>query len=328
MPVVPRQRLGVALLIPPPVSIEIDGLRRALGDADTTRIPPHVTLVPPVNVREDELDLAASLLRSAAASSTPFALELGPVTTFAPVSPTVHLAIGGAVDAVHALRDAVFTAPLARSLTHDFVPHVTLIEGTDGIDETVRTLAGYRASVVIDRVHLMRETRREDGTRVWRPVADAPFGQEPAIVGRGGLELALATSRQLPPDADQWVQERWDDFDVERYGHLLPPDEPLAVVARRDGRIVAAAVGDTRATGEAYLAQLIVSAGARNEGIGAHVLASFASAAAERGATYLTLRTEAGGRSRAFYERLGFTEWYLMPSWRRGRDFVQMRRAL
>lgn len=323
-----RQRLGVALLIPSPVALEIDGLRRALGDPDTSRIPPHVTLVPPVNVRDDELDVAASVLRSAAASTGPLALDLGPVTTFAPVSPTVHLSVGGAADAVHALRDAVFTAPLARSLTHEFVPHVTLIEGSDCIDESVRALASYRASVVIDRVHLMRETRRDDGTRVWRPVADAPLGRGRSIVGRGGLELALETSGQLPPDAGRWLHDRWDDFDVERYGNLLPADEPLAVVARRDGRIVAAAVGDTRATGEAYLAQLLVSADVRSEGIGAHVQAAFASAAAERGATYLTLRTEADGRSRAFYERLGFSEWYVLPSWRRGRDFVQMRREL
>jgi hypothetical protein len=40
------------------------------------------------------------------------------------------------------------------------------------------------------------------------------------------------------------------------------------------------------------------------------------------------LRTEAVGRARPFYERLGFTEWYLLPAWRNGRDFVQMRRPL
>jgi hypothetical protein len=47
---VPRVRLASALLVPEPFAREIDGLRRALDD-DIDRVPPHLTLVPPVNVR-------------------------------------------------------------------------------------------------------------------------------------------------------------------------------------------------------------------------------------------------------------------------------------
>ena len=325
---VPRQRLGVALLVPPPVAIELDALRRALGDDDTTRIPPHITLVPPVNVRAEDVDDAVSVVATAAAGSHPMRVELGPVTSFAPVSPTVHLAVGGDVEGVRALRDGVFTPPLSRPLTHEFVPHVTLIEGTSRVEAAVVALRDYTAEVALDRVHLMRESRRDDGSRIWRPVAEALLGSRPAVIGRGGLEVELQTTGSLAPDADRWLRQRWDDFDVERFGRVLDKEEPLAVVARRDGRIVAVGTGDVRPTGEAYLAQLLVASEARSEGIGAHVLAAFASAAAERGATYLTLRTDAGGRSRAFYERLGFTEWYRMPAWRNGRDFVQMRREL
>lgn len=325
----PRQRLAVALLIPAPVSIEVDALRRAVGEADIDRVSPHLTLVPPVNVRDDELDAAVGVVSRAAAASSPLRLELGPVTTFAPVNPTLHLAVGGDVDRLRGLRDAVFQAPLDRPLTHDFVAHVTLIESSDRIDDAVRSMAGYRAEVVIDRVHVLRESRRDDGARVWRPVADAILGARPAVVGRGGIELELTRAGVLPPDADRWIRDRWDDFDVERHGRVIPPDVPISVVARRDARIVGAADGDVRATaGEAYLAQLMVAADVRREGIGAHVLATFASSAAEHGATFISLRTEASGRSRPFYERLGFTEWYPLPAWRKGRDFVQMRKEL
>jgi 2'-5' RNA ligase len=325
----PRQRLGVALLIPSPVAGEVDALRRAVGDEDVTRIAPHVTLVPPVNVREEDVDDAVAVLRRAAAAVPPLRLELGPVTTFAPVSPTLHLAVGGDVDGVRRLRDGVFVPPLERTLTHDFVPHVTLIEGTPHIEAGLVALAGYRAEVVVASVHLLRETRDDDGVRIWRPVADAALGGRPAVIGRGGLELELTTSGVLPPDAAGWLRDRWVDFNVERFGRVLPAEIPVSIVGRRDGEIVAAATGDVRPmTGEAYLAELMVRADLRDEGIGAHLLAAFTSAAAEHGATYLTLRTEAGGRSRAFYERLGFVEWYLMPRWRNGRDFVQLRREL
>ena len=325
----PRQRLGVALLIPQPVAAEIDALRRAVGDEDVTRIAPHVTLVPPVNVREEEVDDAVAVLRRAAASVQPLRLELGPVTTFAPVSPTLHLAVDGDVDGVHRLRDAVFVPPLERTLTHEFVPHVTLIEGTPHIEAGLVALAGYRADVVIASVHLLREVRDEDGVRIWRPVADAMLGGRPAVIGRGGLELELATSGALPPDAAAWLRDRWVDSNVERFGRVLPSEIPISIVGRRDGEIVATATGDVRpVTGEAYLAELMVRADLRSEGIGAHVVAAFTSAAAEHGATYLTLRTDADGDARRFYERLGFVEWYPMPSWRNGRDFVQMRREL
>ena len=325
----PRQRLGVALLIPQPVAGEIDALRRAVGDEDVTRIAPHVTLVPPVNVREEEVDDAVAVLRRAAAGVRRLRLELGPVTTFAPVSPTLHLAVGGDVDGVHRLRDAVFVPPLERTLTHDFVPHVTLIEGTPHIEAGLVALAGYRAEVVVSSVHLLRETRDADGVRIWRPVADAPLGSRPAVIGRGGLELELETTGVLPPDAATWLRDRWLDSNVERFGRVLPSEIPIGVVGRRDGDIVAAATGDVRpVTGEAYLAELMVRADVRDEGIGAHVVAAFTSAAAEHGATYLTLRTEAGGDACRFYERLGFVEWYALPLWRNGRDFVQMRREL
>jgi ribosomal protein S18 acetylase RimI-like enzyme len=317
------------MLVPPPVRIEIDALRRAVGEGESSRIAPHLTLVPPVNVRDEDLDAAVAVLqRAAAAQRGPIRLELGPVTSFAPVNPTLHLAVGGDLDAVHRVRDAVFTAPLERPLTHPFDPHVTLVEESTHIDEAIASLAGYRAECTISAIHLMRESRDEDHNRIWRPIADAPFGRRPGVVGRGGLELELTPTGSLPPAAARWIDQRWDDFDVERYGDLRPKEEPIGIVARRDGQIVGAAQGDVRHWGEAYLANLIVAAEVRNEGVGAHVVAAFASLAAERGATYLTLRTEADGRSRAFYERLGFTVWYRMTEWRNGRDFVQMRKEL
>ena len=107
-----RHRIGVVLLVPQPLATELDGLRRALGSPERTRVAPHLTLVSPINLRDRELGQALDLVRRAAAASTPFELQLGPATTFAPVTPTVHLAVGGAgTKALTDLRAAVTSGP-------------------------------------------------------------------------------------------------------------------------------------------------------------------------------------------------------------------------
>jgi 2'-5' RNA ligase len=87
----PRLRLGVVLLVPPPVHREVDALRRACGDASLGRVPAHLTLVPPVNVREERFEDVLAVLRAAGAATRPFRLELGPPTTFLPDNPVLYL---------------------------------------------------------------------------------------------------------------------------------------------------------------------------------------------------------------------------------------------
>ena len=270
----PRQRLGVALLVPSPVAAEVDGLRRALGDGALARIPPHLTLVPPVNVREEDVGGALDVLRSAAAATAPLRLRLGPATTFHPVTPVVYLAVGGDAEGVHDLRDRVFRGPLERRLTHPFAPHVTLADdmAPERIPAAVAALAGYVVDVTIDRVHLLRE---EPG-RLWQPLADAPFGPPP-VIGRGGLPLEVATTDAVPPDA----------------GALLAAapaglGAPFAVTARRPGtgEVVGAAAGWT--TGPAcHLAALVVAPGERRQGIARHLLTAVDGLAHARSCTTL-----------------------------------------
>ena len=290
----PKVRLGVALLVPVPLATELDGLRRGLGDGALGRIPPHITLVPPVNVREDRLGDALAVLRSAAAATRPLTLTLGPVATFHPVNPVVYLAAAGDLDGLRALREAVFTEPLARALTWPWVPHVTLADeaAPDVIVAAMTALAAYRVEAGFDRVHLLRE----GPGRVWEPVADAPFAA-PAVVGRGGLALELAVSDRLDPEAARELGE----------------GRPFAVTARRDGAVVGAVAG---ATGDgspgggaaARLSWLLVRPDVRGQGIGSHLLAAAISLAAERGCSSLTLAP--GGAPDdlvVFLRRMGWT---------------------
>lgn len=223
----PRVRLASALLVPEPFAREVDGLRRALGES-LERVPPHLTLVPPVNVKIEEMPSVLALVRRAAAATAasggPITVTLGPAVTFHPVNPVVYLAVGGDVDAVAALRAGVLSGPLERTPMHDFVPHVTLVESTTParIEAALVALADYRIEVTFDSVHLLHQHEHR-----WLPIADARF-EPPLIVGRGGIETEIVASSIADPEVLEFMGEPSDDTES-------------VVVARRDGVIVAAA---------------------------------------------------------------------------------------
>jgi 2'-5' RNA ligase len=259
-----RRRLGVALLVPPPHDAAVDALRRAVGDSARSRVPAHLTLVPPVNVREDALPAALALVRSAAAAGAErvagaavaagsgpdgtLVLRLGPPASFLPANPVLHLPVTP-TEALEALRDKVFRPPLWREPAWPYVPHVTLADalGPERIAAAVVALDGYEVEVAFDAVHLLQEGL----DRVWRPIAGVRLGR-PAVVGTGGLAVTL-------------TEETMADPEVAALG--LPPGDRY-VVARRDGVVVGAAVMAKR-----WLEAVVVVPGCRGEGIGAHLLA-------------------------------------------------------
>ena len=169
----PRRRFAVALLIPPPVTVEIDGLRRALGDRQLGRIDPHVTIIPPINLREEDLPDALAVVQAAARAAGPMSLVLGPVATFAETSPVRFLAVEP-WEPVLELYRACWSGVLERPEKRPFHPHVTVdIEGgpTEGPDPAVELLATYRAEVVVDRVTVL-----ENVERGWDPYIAYRFG--------------------------------------------------------------------------------------------------------------------------------------------------------
>ena len=271
-----RVRLGVALLVPPPLDGEIDGLRRALGDGALGRIPAHLTLVPPVNVREDRLGEALAVLRRAATATRPFILTLGPPATFLPHNPTVHLSVCDDT-VVRALRARVFVDPVARSLTWPFVPHVTLADEAhpDRIEAALSALADYRVDVTFSRVHLLRE----GPGRIWAPIADAAFTPE-VVIGRGGLPVELTVTELVDPDA----------------AALMRADGTIHVVvtARSEGAVAGCLEGWCR-DAAGHVSSLVVADEYLHLGVERHLLAAFRSEAAKRGCDGVTLAPRLSG---------------------------------
>lgn len=323
-----RHRLGVALLVPQPEADGIDVLRRALGDPDPGRIPPHITLVPPVNVHDRDVDAAEELVRSAAASSSPLRLRLGPATTFHPRTPVVYLPVEGDVLEVRRLRDHLDRGPLARSTRWPYVPHVTLAEvgDPDRITAAVVAIRDYVVEVEIDRVHLLHEHREDTGRRVWRPLGDRVVGGA-LTVGRGGLPLDIEFGTVPGPGAARFLTAEWDRFDREEFGGPLPAEARFSLTGRRDGRIVGVATGRTQGS-RGHLSELMVAAPERGTGVGRHLLARAESLAAERGCHQLTVRTAAGSAAEHFYRRFGYEVVAQLAGWLADRDFVLLRRDL
>lgn len=243
-------------MLDPPVADEVDGLRRAVGDRSLGRIPPHITLVPPVNVRRDDLATAFDVLRRAGAATGPLRLTVGAISSFLPVNPVLYLGVGGDLEGLRALRDAVFVRPFERKLSWPWVPHVTLADGApeERIAAGMEVLGSYAAVAEVDRVVLLEE----GPGRVWTPLADACLGPA-ARVGTGGLVLELTRGRLVDPRLE-----------------APPPDgpllrAPLVVTAHREGEPVgwARALVDHAGT----RTEVFVVEQHRRQGIGGHLRA-------------------------------------------------------
>ncbi len=294
---------------------EIDGLRRALGDGSLGRVGPHLTLVPPVNVRLSDLDEAVDVVRAAAAGTSPLELVLGAAATFWPATPVVYLGVGGDLDAVGRIRAAVGVGPLERPTTWPFVPHVTIAEDVDPalIPGAVAALASYEVAVTMTTVQLLEE--RPD--RSWQPLAEVTLSGR-RVVGRGGLEVVLEAGEVLDSAAADWlgryVEASWG--------------RAFAVAARREGRVVGAAVGTTRPADELSLDALVVDADTRGQGVGRQLLRSVEGVGIERDCRLAVAVIPADSPGRTWFRAHGWVDELDLPAWRGAAAYVRMRRDL
>lgn len=174
----PRRRFAAALLIPPPVSVEVDALRRALGDRQLGKIDPHITVISPINLREEDIADALAVVQAAARRASPMELAIGPIDTFSESSPVRFLAVDP-WEPVTELHRACRAGVLDREEKRPFRPHVTIdIDGgvTDGPDPAIDLLAGYRTEVLVDRVTVLENVDDPVRARVWEPYTSYRFG--------------------------------------------------------------------------------------------------------------------------------------------------------
>jgi 2'-5' RNA ligase len=285
----------------PPAGLvhQLRAVRDLVGGPAGERIVPHVTVVPPFNLGSDGYPELRRTLRDAATATEPFDLTLGPVSSFAPQNPTLHLRVGGGAcpgGPLDELWRRLRRGPMDRPVRHPFVPHLTLRRRTaeEVTDAAPLVLPGVLRPWGVDRLQLLEQLHVEAET-VWRTVAEEPFGG-PVVVGRGGVELALRTIGVVEPLLGS----------PEPLGGPADDGEALVVVAERPGspgEVVARSVGFVGA-GVARLCEVVVSEEQRGMGIARQVVARWCTDAARSGAT-VAVGDAAGGEVLA---ALGFSQ--------------------
>ncbi len=270
------------------------GLRRALGCPSLFTQPPHITLVPPVNVRVEDIDQVLESTRLVCARNSPMRVRLGPIRTFAPVSPVLYLAVEGDDAArIETVRSSVFTGPLLRKVSYSYIPHCTIHEDAppELIAAGLVSMAEFRRVVDLRSVEILRQ----DEDRVWRTLASFPLGPS-AVRGRGGIEVSFCSSDAVNPGSVDLLAER--DRRVGRRN--------WSIEARSaDGAVIATANG-VILDGVCTVNELTVDPASRGFGIGSHLLTEVLLRAAAEQADTIRLAEPSEAWIRAWLERRSF----------------------
>jgi 2'-5' RNA ligase len=148
--------IGVSIAVPEPWGTELQQYRIAVGDQSATRIPTHITLVPPYDVADTDLDDVVLHLEQVARSRSAFEVHLRGTGTFRPVSPVVFVNVVEGISHLEQLTADVRTGPLVVDPTFPYHPHVTIAHDLPeaALEQAFVELEHYDAAFPVDRIWL------------------------------------------------------------------------------------------------------------------------------------------------------------------------------
>jgi 2'-5' RNA ligase len=159
--------IGVAVAIPEPWATRLQDYRTGLGDAMAATIPTHITLMPPTEVGEDELEKIEAHLTTVASEISAFQVHLRGTGTFRPVSPVVFVSVVKGISRCEQLADAVRRGPLDVDLRFPYHPHVTIAHHLSEqlLDQAFDELADFECEFEVETFGLYVH----DEMRGWTP---------------------------------------------------------------------------------------------------------------------------------------------------------------
>ena len=169
--------LGVVVSVPEPWAQLLVEWRTKVGDPQASLVPPHVTLLPPTEVRVRERAAITEHLARVARRHPPFDVHLSGTGTFRPVSEVVFVAVALGIADCELIATDVRSGPLARALAFPYHPHVTVAHDvtTEMLDVAYAGLAELHAEF---RVESFTEFEQlPDGT--WAIAGEYPLTGPP-----------------------------------------------------------------------------------------------------------------------------------------------------
>lgn len=170
--------IGVALAIPEPWATQLQDYRTQLGDVTAEQIPTHITLIPPTEVDDSELEALEEHLAWVAADHEPFVVHLRGTGTFRPVSPVVFVMLAQGISNCEQLAGALRSGPLDIELAFHYHPHVTIAHHLEdaALDQAFCELEGFGCRFDADDFHLYVH----DDETGWHPTRSFALGVDPS----------------------------------------------------------------------------------------------------------------------------------------------------
>ena len=125
--------LGVVVAIPEPWVSHLTDLRLRLGDLAGSRIPAHITLMPPTPVARDARADVIDHLRAIAARHAPFRITLSGTDSFRPISNVAFMTLTEGANACADIAEEIRSGPLDHEARFPYHPHVTLAQDVDDV---------------------------------------------------------------------------------------------------------------------------------------------------------------------------------------------------
>jgi len=157
----------------------VENLRRELHP-DLPHLPAHLTILPPRCLQGNELS-ALEFLEDACSEVKPFEVVLGEAETFAPVTPTVFIAVNSGAYHMHDLHQRLNTQVLQAVEEWPYIPHLTIAKmSTDMLAQNAYVTARDRWAqfqgsrrIAVNELTFVRE--HEQGR--WVDLAGVPLGR-------------------------------------------------------------------------------------------------------------------------------------------------------
>ena len=166
--------IGVSVAVPEPWGSELQSYRIGVGDESGRRIPSHITLLPPYEVADSELDEVVVHLETVAEQTPGFRVHLRGTGTFRPVSPVVFVNVVEGISQCEQLAAEVRSGALVVETAFPYHPHVTVAQDLPegSLEQAFVELERYDATFDVDRFWLYVHNLKTG----WQPARQFPLG--------------------------------------------------------------------------------------------------------------------------------------------------------